>query len=132
MRRNDKEVKNKRIFRLYRRYVEIERELENTFPVHFYAFPKWYTFQKHIDDMDYFLKLRDEAISIKYIIHKKEYKRFVKYVNGGNTYSFTPLKKKERKKSLRKLSRLSIGHFLMIYEEDKDLLVMGKTAEQSV
>ena len=112
--------------------MEIERELENIFPVHFSAFPKWYTFHKHIDDIENFLKLRDEAIRIKHIIYNKEYKRFVKYVNGGNTYSFTPMKKKERKKSLRKLRRLPIGHFLMIYEEDKDLLVMGKTAEQSV
>ena len=102
MRRNDKEVKNKRIFRLYRRYMEIERELEIIFPVHFCAFPKWYTFHKDIDDIESFLKLRDEAIRIKHIIYNKEYKRFVKYVNGGNTYSFTPMKKKERKKSLRR------------------------------
>ncbi len=118
MRRKDKELKNKRIFRLHRRQMEIKRELTKKFPVHFSLFPLWYSFNGPVGDIDYFLQLRDEALRIERLIYNKEYKRFVKYVKGGNTFFYTPMKKKERRKELRKSKQLPIEHFVQLYEDD--------------
>ena len=52
MRRIVKEVDNKRIFRLYRRYEEIKRELVKRYPVHFSLFPRCYSFNGPIDDIE--------------------------------------------------------------------------------
>ena len=112
------EAKDKCIFRLYRRYSEIKRELTKKFPVHFSSFPLWYSFNGPVGDIDYFLQLRDEALRIEHLMYNKEYKRYVKYVKGGNTYFYTPIKKKERRKMLRKSKQLSIEHFVQIYEDE--------------
>lgn len=114
----EKEAKDKRIFRLYRRYREIKQELTKKYPVHFSLFPLWYSLNGPVGDIDYFLQLRDEALRIEYLIHNKEYKRYVKYVRGGNTYFYTPIKKKERRKMLRKSKQLPIEHFVQIYEDE--------------
>ena len=98
--------------------MEIKRELTKKFPVHFSLFPLWYSFNGSVGDMDYFLQLRDEALRIERLIYNKEYKRFVKYVKGGNMFFYTPMKKKERRKELRKSKQLPIEHFVQLYEDD--------------
>ena len=118
MRKKEKELKNKRIFRLHRRQKEIKRELTKKFPVHFSLFPLWYSFNGPVGDIDYFLQLRDEALRIERLIYNKEYKRYVKYVKGGNTYFYSPIKKKERRKALRKSKQIPIEHFVQLYEDD--------------
>ncbi len=118
MRRIVKEVDNKRIFRLHRRYEEIKRELVKRYPVHFSLFPRWYSFNGPIDDIENFLKLRDEALRIIHIIHNKEYRKYVKYVKGGKTFFYTPMKKKEKRKAQRKFRLLPIGYFQQVYEEE--------------
>lgn len=118
MRRKDKELKNKRVFKLHRRQMEIKRELIRKYPVHFSIFPHSYSFNGPIDDIDYFLKLRDEALHTENLIYNKEYKKFVKYVKGGNTFFYTPMKKKERRKALRKSKQLPIEHIVLLYEDD--------------
>lgn len=75
-------------------------------------------FNGPIGDIDYFLQLRDEALRIERLIYNKEYKRFVKYVKGGNTFFYTPMKKKERRKALRKSKQIPIEHFVQLYEDD--------------
>lgn len=122
MRREEKEVKDKRIFRLYRRQKEIKRELTKKYPVHFSFFPHWYTFKGPFDNIDYFLELRGEALRIYNILYKEEHRRYIKYVKGGNTYFYTPMKKKERRKALRKFRLLPIGYYQKVYEDDYDLL----------
>jgi hypothetical protein len=74
---------------------------------------------KDIENIDDFLRLRDEAQKIDIIIYRKEYNRCVKYVKGGGTFFDTPMKKKERRKALRKFRLLQLGYFLAMYEESK-------------
>lgn len=126
MRRREKEFKDKRIFRLYRRYKEIEKELKKQYPVHFFPYPIGYSFKVPIDNLSHFLLLRDEAMRIERILYNKEYKRYVKYVRGGNTFFYTPMKKKERRKAQRKFRHLPIGYFQQVYEEETPYQKIGK------
>ena len=126
MRRREKEFKDKRIFSLYRRYKEIEKELKKQYPVHFFPYPIGYSFKAPIDNLSNFLQLRDEAMRIERIIYNKEYKRYVKYVRGGNTFFYTPMKKKEKRKAQRKFRHLPIGYFQQVYEEETPYQKTGK------
>ena len=78
------------------------------------------SFNKSVDELDEYLKLRDEGERISETLYNKEYKRCVKYVKGGGTFYYTPMKKKERRKALRKIRQQPIGYFLKIYEDDQD------------
>ena len=76
-----------------------------------------YSFDGSTEDLDDFLRLRNEANKIKSILYGKEYNRCVKYVKGGGTFFYTPMKKKERRKALRKFRQLPLGYYLATYEE---------------
>ena len=77
-----------------------------------------YSFNGSIEDIDDFLRLRNEARKIKNILYGKEHNRCVKYVKGGGTFFYTPMKKKEQRKALRKFRQLQLGYYLAImYEE---------------
>ena len=108
--------RNKRIYQLYHRYRAIDKELWKKFHVHLNS----YLSLKNIDEIDEFLKLRDEGERISVTIYDKEYKRCVKYVKGGGTYFYTPMMKKERRKALRKFRLNPLGYYLKIYEDDQD------------
>ena len=118
MPQKEKELKDKCIFRLYRRYKEIEKELKKQYPVHFFPCPIGYSFKAPIDNLSQFLQLRDEAMRIERIIYNNEYKRYVKYVKGGNTFFYAPMKKKEKRKSQRKFRHLPIAYFQQLYKDD--------------
>jgi hypothetical protein len=74
---------------------------------------------KDIENIDDFLRLRDEAHKIDIILYRKEYNRCVKYVKGGGTFFYTPMKKKERRKALRKFRQYQLGYYPMMYEESR-------------
>ena len=87
------------------------------------------SFNKSVDEIDEFLKLRDEGERISDTIYNREYKRCVKYVKGGRcvkyvkgggTYFYTPMMKKERRKALRKFRLNPLGYYQKIYEDDQD------------
>lgn len=112
------EKRDKKLFRLYRRYCQIDKEMRKRY----YLSPVCLTYShKAIENIDDFLRLRDEAHKIDIILYRKEYNRCVKYVKGGGTFFYTPMKKKERRKALRKFRLLQLGHYLAIYEESKVL-----------
>jgi len=111
------ERRNKRIYCLYHRYMEIRREVRRKYKVNVI----FYSFDEPIDAED-FLGRRDEARHIHDEIYGQEYNRLLKYVHGGGTYFYTPMKKKERRKNLRKFRQLPLGHFIEIYEEEKQFL----------
>ena len=109
--------RNKRIYQLYHRYIAIDKELWKKYHVHLNGL---LPFNKSVDEIDEFLKLRDEGERISDTIYNKEYKRCVKYVKGGGTYFYTPMMKKERRKALRKFRQNPLGYYLKIYEDDQD------------
>ena len=110
------EKRDKRLFRLHRRYCQIDKEMRKKY----HLSPVCLTYShKDIENIDDFLRLRDEAQKIDIIIYRKEYNRCVKYVKGGGTFFDTPMKKKERRKALRKFRLLQLGSFLAMYEESK-------------
>lgn len=109
--------RNKRIYQLYHRYIAIDKELWKKYHVHIIGL---LPFNKSEDEIDDFLKLRDEGERICVTIYDKEYKRCVKYVKGGGTFFYTPMMKKERRKALRKFRLNPLGYYLRIYEDDQD------------
>ena len=109
--------RNKRIYQLCRRYSAIDKELWKKFHVHLIGL---LPFNKSEEEIDNFLKLRDEGERLFETIYRKEYKRCVKYVKGGGTYFYTPMMKKERRKALRKFRLNPLGYYLKIYEDDQD------------
>ena len=112
--------RNKRIYQLYRRYSAIDKELWKKYHVHIIGL---LPFNKSEDEIDDFLKLRDEGVKLFDTIYNKEYKRCVKYVKGGGTYFYTPMIKKERRKALRKFQLNPLGYYLKIYEDDLDFFI---------
>ena len=109
--------RNKRIYQLYHRYIAIEKELRKKYKM---SLNGYLSFSKSVDEIDEFLKLRDEGERISDTIYNKEYKRCVKYVKGGGTYFYTPMMKKERRKALRKFRLNPLGYYLKIYEDDQE------------
>jgi len=109
--------RNKRIYQLYHRYIAIDKELRKKYQMNLNGY---LSFNKSVDEIDEFLKLRDEGERISDTIYNKEYKRCVKYVKGGGTYFYTPMMKKERRKALRKFRLNPLGYYLKIYEDDQD------------
>lgn len=107
--------RNKRIYQLYHRYISINKELWKKYHVHLNGL---LSFNRSVDEIDEFLKLRDEGERISDT--NKEYKRCVKYVKGGGTYFYTPMMKKERRKALRKFRLNPPGYYLKIYEDDQE------------
>lgn len=112
--------RNKRIYQLYHRYIAIEKELRKKYKM---SLNGYLSFSKSVDEIDEFLKLRDEGERISDTIYNKEYKRCVKYVKGGGTYFYTPMIKKERRKALRKFRLNPLGYYLKIYEDDLDFFI---------
>jgi hypothetical protein len=106
--------RNKRIYQLYHRYIAIDKELWKKYHVHIIGL---LPFNKSEDEIDDFLRLRDEGEILFDKIYHKEYKRCVKYVKGGGTYFYTPMMKKERRKALRKFRLYPLGYYLKIYED---------------
>ena len=82
------------------------------------ASPYYYRGMKKIDDIQYFLELRNEAERIysNYIRHRD---KWLKYVKGGGTFFYTPMKKKERRRALRKHRLFPLSYYMQIQEEDK-------------
>ena len=111
------EKRDKRLFRLYRRYWKIDKEMQKKY--HLSPVCLVYSHKESIEDIDDFLRLRDEAYKIDIILYEKEYNRCVKYVKGGSTFFYTPMKKKERRKTLRKFRQLQLGYYLAMYEESR-------------
>lgn len=109
--------RNKRIYQLYHRYIAIDKELRKKYQMNLNGY---LSFKKSVDEIDEFLKLRDEGERISDTVYNKEYKRCVKYVKGGGTYFYTPMMKKERRKALRKFRLNPLGYYLKIYEDDQD------------
>ena len=109
--------RNKRIYQLYHRYIAIDKELRKKYQV---SLNSLFSLNKSVDDIDGFLKLRDEGERICVTIYDKEYKRCVKYVKGGGTYFYTPMMKKERRKALRKFRLNPLGYYQKIYEDDQE------------
>jgi hypothetical protein len=109
--------RNKRIYQLYHRYIAIDKELRKKYQMNLNGY---LSFNKSVDEIDEFLKLRDEGERISDTIYNKEYKRCVKYVKGGGTYFYTPMMKKERRKALRKFRLNPLGYYQKIYEDDQD------------
>ena len=107
--------RNKRIYQLYHRYKAIDKELRKKYQMNLNGY---LSFNKSVDEIDEFLKLRDEGEKLFDIIYNKEYKRCVKYVKGGGTFFYTPMMKKERRKALRKFRLNPLGYYLKIYEDD--------------
>ena len=107
--------RNKRIYQLYHRYIAIDKELRKKYQV---SLNSLFSLNKSVDDIDGFLKLRDEGNRISETVYHKEYKRCVKYVKGGGTFFYTPMKKKARRKALRKFRLNPLGYYLKIYEDD--------------
>ena len=89
--------RNKRIYQLYRRFWAINKELRKKYQVSLNGLSL--SFNQSEDEIDDFLKLRDEGEKLFYTIYHKEYKRCVKYVKGGGTFFYTPMKKKARRKA---------------------------------
>ena len=110
--------RNKRIYQLYHRYWAINKELRKKYQVSLNGLSL--SFNQSEDEIDGFLKLRDEGERISVTIYHKEYKRCVKYVKGGGTYFYTPMMKKERRKALRKFRLNPLGYYLKIYEDDQE------------
>jgi hypothetical protein len=110
-------MRNKRIYQFYHRLRRIRKEVRKKYHADLFCYA-YYKPDENMD-MDEFLKLRDEANKLFNIIYNKEYKRCVKYVKGGGTFFYTPMKKKERRKALRKIRLQPIGYFLKIYEDDQ-------------
>ena len=108
--------RNKRIYQLYRRFWAINKELRKKYQVSLNGLSL--SFNQSEDEIDDFLKLRDEGEKLFYTIYHKEYKRCVKYVKGGGTFFYTPMKKKARRKALRKFRLNPLGYYLKIYEDD--------------
>lgn len=75
--------RNKRLYQLYHRYISIDKELWKKYHVHINGL---LPFNDSVDEIDEFLKLRNERERISDTIYNKEYKRCVKYVKGGGTY----------------------------------------------
>ena len=115
--------RNKRIYQLYHRYIAIDKELWKKYHVHIIGL---LPFNKSEDEIDDFLKLRDEGEILFDTIYNKEYKRCVKYVKGGGTYFYTPMIKKERRKALRKFRLNPLGYYQKIYEEEAAFLIPRK------
>jgi hypothetical protein len=109
--------RNKRIYQLYHRYRAIAKELRKKYQMNLNGY---LSFNKSVDELDEYLKLRNEGERISDTIYNKEYKRCVKYVKGGGTYFYTPMMKKERRKALRKFRLNPLGYYLKIYEDDQD------------
>ena len=109
--------RNKRIYRLYHRYRAIDKELRKKYQMNLNGY---LSFNKSVDEIDEFLKLRDEGERISDTIYHKEYKRCVKYVKGGGTFFYTPMKKKARRKALRKFRLNPLGYYQKIYEDDRE------------
>jgi hypothetical protein len=109
--------RNKRIYQLYHRYIAIDKELRKKYQMNLNGY---LSFNKSVDEIDEFLKLRDKGEKISETIYNKEYKRCVKYVKGGGTYFYTPMMKKERRKALRKFRLNPLGYYQKIYEDDQD------------
>ena len=107
--------RNKRIYQLYHRLQAINKELRKKYQV---SLNSLFSLNKSVDDIDGFLKLRDEGNRISETVYHKEYKRCVKYVKGGGTFFYTPMMKKERRKALRKFQLNPLGYYLKIYEDD--------------
>ena len=110
--------RNKQIYQLYRRFWAINKELRKKYQVSLNGLSL--SFNQSEDEIDDFLKLRDEGEKLFYTIYHKEYKRCVKYVKGGGTFFYTPMMKKERRKALRKFRLNPLGYYLKIYEDDQD------------
>ena len=110
--------RNKRIYQLYHRFWAINKELNQKYQVSLNSLSL--SFKTSVEDIDGFLALRDEGERISETIYNKEYKRCVKYVKGGGTYFYTPMKKKARRKALRKFRLNPLGYYLKIYEDDQD------------
>ena len=108
--------RNKRIYQLYRRFWAINKELRKKYQVSLNGLSL--SFNQSEDEIDDFLKLRDEGEKLFDTIYHKEYKRCVKYVKGGGTFFYTPMKKKARRKALRKFWLNPLGYYLKIYEDD--------------
>ena len=108
--------RNKRIYQLYHRYRAINKELRMKYQVSLNGLSL--SFSQSEDEIDDFLKLRDEGEKLFDTIYHKEYKRCVKYVKGGGTFFYTPMMKKERRKALRKFRLNPLGYYLKIYEDD--------------
>ena len=108
--------RNKRIYQLYRRFWAINKELRKKYQVSLNGLSL--SFNQSEDEIDDFLKLRDEGEKLFDTIYHKEYKRCVKYVKGGGTFFYTPMKKKARRKALRKFRLNPLGYYLKIYEDD--------------
>ena len=108
--------RNKRIYPLYRRFWAINKELRKKYQVSLNGLSL--SFNQSEDEIDNFLKLRDEGEKLFDTIYHKEYKRCVKYVKGGGTFFYTPMKKKARRKALRKFRLNPLGYYLKIYEDD--------------
>ena len=86
--------RNKRIYQLYHRYWAINKELKKKYQISLNGLSL--SFCRPVDEVVKFLELRDEATIISNIIYKIEYNTCVKYVQGGGTFFYTPMKKKER------------------------------------
>lgn len=108
--------RNKRIYQLYRRFWAINKELRKKYQVSLNGLSL--SFNQSEDEIDDFLKLRDEGEKLFDTIYHKEYKRCVKYVKGGGTFFYTPMMKKERRKALRKFRLNPLGYYQKIYEDD--------------
>ena len=108
------EKKDKRLFRLNRRYWQIDKEMRKKYLLSLMGLT--YSFNGSIEDIDDFLRLRNEARRIKNILYGKEHNRCVKYVKGGGTFFYTPMKKKERRKALWKFRQLRY-YLAIMYEE---------------
>ena len=108
--------RNKRIYQLYRRFWAINKELRKKYQVSLNGLSL--SFNQSEDEIDGFLKLRDEGERLLGTIYNKEKKRCVKYVKGGGTFFYTPMKKKARRKALRKFRLNPLGYYLKIYEDD--------------
>lgn len=96
--------------------MQIVKELRKKYKADLYCYP-----QKEPKDIEHFLGLINEARQLFDILYFQEYNRLLKYVKGGGTSFYTPMKKKERRKKLRKINQRPIGFFIQIYQEDLGL-----------
>ena len=105
----------KKLYLEERKSKEITREMRKMSQG---ASPYYYRGMKQIDDIQYFLELRNEAERIysNYIRHRG---KWIEYVKGGGTFFYTPMKKKERRKALRKHRLFPLSYYMQIQEEDK-------------
>ncbi len=110
------EKKDKRLYRLYKRYWEVNAELKERYNVSLLSIV--YSFSEPVKDINGFLLLRDEAKYIDRILYGKEHHRYVKYVKGGGTFFHIPMIKKERRKYLRKFRLKQLSYYIQTYEEE--------------